>query len=533
VKVTGAVSGKVAGTIPAANENKGRVGNLSLDLTAPKLTVQNIPAERLTGKATVKDGAIDYALEGKTLGGSFEVKGSYPGAAQKKGNAAPGKGERGRLRVTDLDLSQLSRALKVDSLKPLRGRVDVTFDYDNDLMDGAGRVLIRGLRWGDATAGNELAGVLVLREGTLELRDLNGSIAHGQLSARGRVRLHDPARNFVSVSLTHADAKKLLAPVPQLAGTLDGDISVQVRGSFGRTVRGSGTVTFSRGALGSTDLAAIRVPFTYSVSPGGFGRVAVREATTHGGAGRVLGGITADWAPGTGMHVTGQLRFIDLPLRTIAPKLGDNAFLGNGRITGRFDVNGTNVRSANDLTGNLVAVLNNASPKEIPLLQVTMPYLNPLGLTKPFDSGDIRANLAGGIFRIQRLALANPAAQLVASGTVRVTTMQLDLDVVAHTGTIGPESAGLRLLAARIPAFGPLPIGLIRDVSSFVSNRTVRLTVTGKASSPVVKVNTAALLGDEAVRFFLTRYILPAQAAEVLGIGSSFGGILGGTTGNK
>src|SRR5206468_1643597 len=55
--------------------------------TAPKLTVQGIPAERLVGKAAVKGGVLEYSLEGKTLGGSFELKGKYPGA--KKEGATP------------------------------------------------------------------------------------------------------------------------------------------------------------------------------------------------------------------------------------------------------------------------------------------------------------------------------------------------------------------------------------------------------------------------------------------------------------
>ena len=33
-------------------------------------------------------------------------------------------------------------------------------------------------------------------------------------------------------------------------------------------------------------------------------------------------------------------------------------------------------------------------------------------------------------------------------------------------------------------------------------------------------MNTAALLSDEAVRFFLTRYIIPTELADVLGLGS-------------
>jgi translocation and assembly module TamB len=513
VKISGAVTGSVKGTIAPAKNDAARIGNLDLDLSAPKLTVQNVPAERLTGKAAIRDGAVDYSLEGKTLGGSFEVKGRYPGA--KKGEKSP----RGMLRLRDLDLARLGRDLKMQSLAPLRGRVDATFDYENDLSAGAGRLFIQDFGWGSEGIAQDLSGVLLLHDGVLELRDLAGSIARGTLRARARVNLDNPARNFVSIAIDRADAARLFAPIPELDG-ITGQASVVIRATLGRTMRGSGTLTLARGGAVGIALDEVRVPFDFSTSPGGGGRVAIREMTTRAGTGRATGALTIDWGSGAGARVAGQVRFIDLPLRVLSPSLGDNAFLGAGKITGRFDLSGSNVRSANDVSGTLVAALNNTSVKEIPLLQRTVPYLNPAGATKPFQSGDVRATLYGGIFRIQRLALANPGAQIFAEGTVR-TTGSLDLDVVAHTGQVGPDSRGLALFALRIPALGPIPIGLIRDVSAFLSNRTIRLSVTGTASNPVVRVNTGALLSEEAVRFFLTRYVLPAQATGALGIGTA------------
>lgn len=523
VKITGSVSGKVAGTIPPAESKQGRVGNLDVDLSAPKLTVQGIPAERLAGKATVKDGAIDYALEGKSLGGSFEIKGRYPGQGKKPAK----KDDRGSLRITDIDLSRLAPELRLQSLAPLRGRVDVTFDYENDLSAGSGRLIVRGLAWGDNVARPELVGVLLLREGFLELEDLSGTLGGGQIRGRARVRLNDPSRNHFVLSLARADAKRLFAPIPELDAVVGGDISVVVHGSVhrGREMHGSGTVSIARGTVGGVAVSELRVPFTYATSPGGYGRLTIHEASTHAGSGQARGSVTVEWGTGGGARVDGQVLFTNVPLRAISPNLGENGLFGNGHLTGRFDLSGTNVKSADDLNGTLIATLNNTSVKEVPFLQHAVPYLNPAGLAKPFGAGDIRANLSRGVFRVQRLALANPTAQLFADGTI-TTTGRLDLNVVAHTGQIGPNARGLQLLGLRLPAFGPVPLTLIRDVSTFFSNRTVRLTITGTTSAPVVRVNTAALLTEEAVRFFLTRYVVPPGLVDAFGIGSA--GLIGG-----
>src|SRR5262249_47508535 len=119
VKITGRVSGKVVGGLPPAKPGEPRTATADVDLTAPKLTVQGSPAERLVGKFGVAEGSFRYELEGRTLGGSFEVKGRYPGRRKKE---PADKGDRGSLRVEGLDLSRLAD-IGFRSLRPLAGRV--------------------------------------------------------------------------------------------------------------------------------------------------------------------------------------------------------------------------------------------------------------------------------------------------------------------------------------------------------------------------------------------------------------------------
>ena len=86
---------------------------------------------------------------------------------------------------------------------------------------------------------------------------------------------------------------------------------------------------------------------------------------------------------------------------------------------------------------------------------------------------------------------------------------RIDLDVVAVTGQIGPNVRALKLLGINLPALGPLPISLVMSVSDLLSNRMIRIRITGTVKSPNVQINKAALLTDTAVRFFLGQYVLP------------------------
>lgn len=519
VKITGKVSGKVGGTIPAAKEGQSRVGNLDVDLSAPKLTVQGFPAERLAGKATLRNGAIEYELEGKTLGGSFDIKGRYPGAKKDKGPDAGGP-QRGAFRLRGADLSRVATDVGFKSLAPLRGRLDANFDFDNDFSAGSGTIRLLRLEWGNALVSQELTGTLVLSNGVLRVSDFSGRVAGGELRARGQVRLSDTRRNFFTVSLSGADAKTLLGPLTGGDVPIDGPLTLVAHARFGAETSGSGTLSLSRGSVSGVQVTDLRVPFEFATAPGGYGRFSVREAAVFAGSGRARADLTLDW--GATARVQGNIRFINVPLRALSAELGQNALLGNGHLTGRFDLAGSHVRSVDDLTGTLVATLNNTSVKEIPILRQITPFVNPSGLVKPFQSGDVRGTLSNGVFRVQRLALANPAAQLFAEGTI-TTSGRVDLKVVAHTGAVGADARALRLLGLRIPAFGPLPLTLLRDASDFLSNRTIRLTVTGTTSNPVVRVNVGALLTEEAVRFLLNRYVLPAGAAGALGLGPAFG----------
>ncbi len=552
VRLGGRVSGSVKGTIDPAKEGQSRVGNLDIDLTAPKLTVQGIPAERLVGKAAVKGGVLEYSLEGKTLGGSFELKGRYPGA--KKDAPAPpapvraGWGgeeclessrhtpwavlhsqsdgtrrvpttfqpkDRGSFRLVGADLSRVATELGFQSLRPLRGRLDVSFDYDNDLSAGSGRIVLTGLTWGDSRVARDITAIIVLRNGVLEVADVSGGAAGGTIRGRARVFLNNTDRNFFSIAITGADAKRLFAVVPDVAELVDGSVSVVVRGRIGPEMRGSGTLTMERGTVAGVAVAGLRVPFDWATAPGGYGRFAVRDASVSAGSGTATANLTVDW--GVETRVDGQVKMVNVPLRTIAPGIGEFALLGNGRITGRFDLTGRNVRSADDLNGTLLATLGNTSPREVPIIERAVPFLNPAGLVKPFETGDVRASLSRGVFRVQRLALVSPNAQLFAEGNI-TTSGRVDLNVVAHTGTIGPEARAFRALGLRLPAIGPIPVGLLRDLGDLLSNRTIRLSITGSVSDPQVKVNVGAIITEEVARFFLSRYV-PGDAAGVLGVG--------------
>src|SRR5262249_50302122 len=184
----------------------------------------------------------------------------------------------------------------------------------------------------------------------------------------------------------------------------------------------------------------------------------VRDSSAQLGSGRAVGQATLTWGA-AGLRVEGHLRLLDASLRSLVGVVGDVTSYAQGRVTGRVEFGGSQVRSVNDLTANVQATLNQTQAFQLPVFRQLAQYLAPGQSNATFGSGELQGGLAGGVFRVQRLTLLSTYVQLIAQGNV---TLQgrLDLDVTARTGTLGPAPLLLRVLRLRVPPVGPLPVSL-------------------------------------------------------------------------
>jgi hypothetical protein len=78
VRLEGKVSGTVKGKLSPSEGDRPRTWTSDIEVSAPQLRVQNIPAEKLKGKIDYRAGKIVYNLQGETLGGTFSIKGDLP-----------------------------------------------------------------------------------------------------------------------------------------------------------------------------------------------------------------------------------------------------------------------------------------------------------------------------------------------------------------------------------------------------------------------------------------------------------------------
>ena len=511
IKLSGVVNGQFKGTLPPlpAFDATKVVGKL--DLEAPKLIVQGVPATKLRGNVGYKPGAIAYDLKGDAFGGEFDVVGEYPLGTAPAGQPAPApkdnKGHEhaglgsGKLRINRVQLERIGPTLKIDALDQLRGEIDLTLDYTlgaDGRPTGLGRLDLRALKYGDRAETSNVSTPIRVTANGVELSSLSGRFLDGRIGGRVIYGFSERQTRRAVLYLENADAKPLFEP---LGVPAEGRVSLRLETGLAREIRGGGTITSPRAKINDIDITDLRVPVTWAVARGSRtvgGQVTVRGASATVAGGRVTG--RAEVVYRDSARVAAKATFVNLDVAALS-----TSSFGIGRATGRLDITGNDVKSVDDLVGSLNATFGETDVRALPILNSITPVLSPVAALTRFETGDLVARLGDSAVRVERLALNSKSAKLLAEGTVNLNG-KLDLDVVYATDSLGSTTPALRLIARNIPAIGPIPVGLIVRISEALANRVIRVRVGGTASSPTYTVNAARLLSENAIRYFTGQF---------------------------
>jgi hypothetical protein len=512
IKIEGHVSGTVTGKVAGAAPNKPRELTTNIELAAAKMRVQGVAAQKVRGHINYRPEGGDYKLEGEALGGKFELEGKLPPPGERP---APPKEPEGRLRLEGMRLSRLADATGIESLSSLSGRLDLDLPFNYEGPDrhlvGSGRFTVRNVRWAGTELADSIRGDARLTGTVFQLRDVTGNLGDGSLRLTLNHTLCDPERSWFNLQIERVDAAVLLTPLltggpppatSQRVGAttmpIQGALDIQLRGNLGREWRASGNIALTRGKIFGAEVSEVRLPISLAYAPSqGTGELTFADNTAQLARGRVQGRATLRW--GDGLRLEGGVRFFDVDVPTLLRSAGPEVSkIAEGRMSGRLDFGGENIRSLDDLTAKLDASFTQAQPLQLPVLDVVARYVAPGQSTMTFPKGDVQATLSRGVVRVKRLTMSNSALQMIVEGTVNLSG-RVDLDVTASTGAAGLAAA---LLPLRVPAVGPIPGNMIAQTSTLLAARTIHLRVTGTVRNPSVQIDPVRLLTEEAVRFF-------------------------------
>jgi translocation and assembly module TamB len=528
LRLSGLADGRVRFTIrPGAPEGEVPV-EASVRLEAPDLSVQGIPARSVEAALTVRRGTLEYDLSAESLGGRVKLKGDVPlGAAPAPAPGASAvevEASQGNGRVEAINFAireDLWGALGVTgALARLRGRgavvANVRFDPSAGLagLRSRGLAEFRDLAWGPGYPLGRLHGTFARAPQGWSLDPLSGELFGGEASGWVRsgslapegVGEADPAEGLrFALSIDRLALERLAAIAPAPAGTVRGVGSLRVSGRMGEALRATGDLRVPAGRLAGLPLADLHAPVELVYVPGSdLGTVEARRWTARLAGGRVQGSTHARF--GLSRAFQAELGLTDLELEYLSRAYSGDAHPARGKVSGVIRLAGLDALRPETYRGRADLVLGDAAVLDLPVFRALDRFLGgPEGGI--FEQGELRAAIGNGRVEVEELNLQGRVAQLHASGTVGFDG-GLDLIVLINTNQIIAETG--QALVALIPGLRDGRGGSATlQVSSFLSNRLLKLRVRGTLRSPTVSVDPAVTVSNAAVGFFAGALKLP------------------------
>jgi hypothetical protein len=257
----------------------------------------------------------------------------------------------------------------------------------------------------------------------------------------------------------------------------------------------------------------VRIPLEWAVNPDrGRSEIKVRDATASAAGGQMSARANINLYNDLPPRLSGDVQFRNANL---SEAFKEAQAVGNLRVTGKLEFAAEQYRGLDDLTAKLDAKLGESQPFVLPVFTALVPYLgfSTRDYNMTIREGEVRAILAKGVWRVQRVSLTGPSLDLFADGTM-TTSGRLNLSVAAASKQ-RPSQAVLRrflpatALTPSISSVRPLGPVAMADAMGLIGSYVIYLEVTGTTDSPTVRVQILRTLSEDAVRFFLFRFLTP------------------------
>jgi translocation and assembly module TamB len=513
LKLTGKADGTASFVIPA----QARAVEASVTLSAPDLTVQSIPAEKVRASLRAHAGALKYEVTAESLGGRIKFEGDLP-LSEARPRAAPPGTANGEVRIAGFALANLWKALGVTGAAARlsgRGAIDANV---REILTGAdkglwahGIVELRDLAWNahPHLAIGHVRGVAVKSPTVWRLDPLSGELIGGPASGViwGTIPAQGRGQVGFNLRIERAVLRRMLSFVPMLGRSVDGFGTLLLTGTLDDSLRADIQFVVAQAHVASVPLSALRIPAELVVSPSkGTGSLHIRRWSARLAGGTVRGDAAFRLGGDRSFHA--QVQVAGIELLTLSRLDPESRRPSSGRITGRISLSGPHPALPERYRGRVTLELDDASLFAIPVFREIDKFLGSArgGL---FDDGDLVATIANKQLNVEMLTLEGKLVQLHATGTVGF-DRQVNLEVLINTNQIIPQTG--QALVSLIPGLREV-IGrsdqAISRVSNYLSNRLLKLRVTGTLQNPSVAIDSSIVVAQSAVSFFAGVLKLP------------------------
>ncbi|CAN5910563.1 hypothetical protein BH23PLA1_BH23PLA1_17310 [soil metagenome] len=508
LQLGGRAGGRIDFDIPLQAGPDDPMIHADVVLVAPDLTVQGIPARGVTADLNVREGVLEYEIFAESLGGRLRFRGDFPLSATSGVTEA-----QVQVQLVGFRLANVWPLLGIDGATAnLRGLgaadANVLVTLDPFFPRASAVVEVRELNWGGNYPLGRLRASIGVTPLTYQVHSLTGEILGG--SVDGSARPEGIHRTAFDLRVDRVSLPRLLAFEPALARRVQGTGRLSIKGVYGETLRATGEARISNAQVAGVRVTDLRLPMQLNLSAGGqSGAFEVRRAYGRISGGQVRG--NARFGLGNNRAFSSTLQLGSVDLEGVSRLLSDAPRPASGRVSGRITLSGRDPEQLQSYRGQASLDLDDAALFDLPIFRELSQFL---GSSRGgiFETGHLEANIANRQIHIDEFYLIGRLAQMRATGTIDFNT-NLDIVVLVNTNQIIPQTG--EALMTRIPGLAGV-IGdrqlATRRVADFLSNRLLKLHVTGNLQNPHVFIDPAVVVTDAAVGFFSGVLKLPLGA---------------------
>ncbi len=498
------LSGIADGVATLTTSRDGSDWHGNLVLKAPNLSIHGREAQSVQVQIERLGHDLHYELTGETLGGKVKVAGGFPIDAFKGG--VRHQSLDAEIRAVGFPVARLLPIVLSQALaSKITGEAAIAA---NVRLDPQGKILLTGigevrqLQYGPHYPLGTLKGEFRLSPNGWSVNPFEGELFGGPIEGKAwseSLPLGVEKLDF-DLKVERASLTKLLAFLPEVAENISGTGSVRINGRMGPAFRANVEVFVPHAKVAGIGLTELRIPAEVTLSPSrSNGQLHIRHWTARIAGGKLLGDVVLRL--GEDHAYTGTVRLSDLDLEPIAQLTTDSRRPASGRLSGKLTFQGPDPALISRFRGRLSLTLADASLVDLPVFREIDKFLGSSrgGL---FESGTLDAAIADRVITIESMALSGRLAQIHVTGTVGFTG-QLNMEVLVNTREIIPQTGNalISLIPGLREALGRQAEETSK-VSSYLSNRLLKLRVSGSLRSPNVNLDPGVAMTDAAVGFF-------------------------------
>ncbi len=360
----------------------------------------------------------------------------------------------------------------------------------------------RNLRLGTSGQIGRLRGEFLVAPDLWKVENLSGELFGGSSSGSLTYTLataEEPNTLDYEVEINSADVDRLAVLAPPVQGVLSGRANLRASGRLDEALRAQGDLRVPVGHLYGLPMTEMDAPVILTYLPSsGNGTVEARRFHARLAGGRVEG--TARIRFGLHRNFTTELGLSQLDLELITRGYLDSKRPTSGKVSGSISLRGIDTYRSETYSGRADLTLQDASVLDLPVFRALDRFLGGPAGGGVFEQGELHAQINNRQIIVEQLALFGRVAQLHGEGTVGFDG-QLNLVVLVNTNQLIAETG--QALIALIPGLRNGRGGSATlQVSNYLSNKLLKVRVSGTVRNPVVMIDSSATVSNAAVSFF-------------------------------